>query len=135
MKIFFDTNVLVSAYLARGICADLLRFVLARHECLTGEVNLAELARVLQDKFQATPAQIANVEAELRAQIVIAKPKRPSDLPIEDPADRWVLASAVAGQADVLVTGDHDLLAVAPDAPLRIVNPRGCWELLREPTL
>ena len=40
MKIFLDTNVLVSAYATRGICSDLVRFVLAEHELMTGEVNL-----------------------------------------------------------------------------------------------
>lgn len=30
MRVFFDTNVLVSAFLARGLCADLLRLVLSR---------------------------------------------------------------------------------------------------------
>lgn len=131
MKVYFDTNVLVSAYVARGICADLLRFVLARHELMTGEVNLVELTRVLRDKLHATDSQIASALAELRSQIVVPKPGAPSDLPIKDPADRWVLASAAAGQADLLVTGDDDLLSVAAEAPVPIVSPRGCWDVLR----
>lgn len=40
-------------------------------------------------------------------------------------------ASAIAGRADVLVTGDPDLLDVASRAPLRIMDPRGFWELVR----
>jgi len=31
----------------------------------------------------------------------------------------------VAGQADVLVTGDNDLLEAAERAPILIVSPRG----------
>jgi len=31
MKIFTDTNVLVSAFTARGFCADLLEVILADH--------------------------------------------------------------------------------------------------------
>ena len=132
MKVFLDTNVLVSAYTARGICADLLRYILAEHELLTGEVNLVELRHVLRDRFNASPELIATVEAELRDETIVPKPAKPSPLSIRDPDDRWVLASAVDGRADLLVTGDQDLLAVARQAPLAIVDPRGCWDRLRE---
>ena len=131
MKVFLDTNVLVSAYMARGLCADLLRHILAEHELLTGEVNLAELRRVLVERFHAPTALIAAVEAELRDNTIIPKPGRPSALPIRDPDDRWVLASAVDGQADLLVTGDKDLLTVTAASPIPIVDPRGCWDRLR----
>ncbi len=40
MKVFLDTNVLVSAFTTRGLSADLFRLVVAEHELLTGEVNL-----------------------------------------------------------------------------------------------
>jgi predicted nucleic acid-binding protein len=53
-------------------------------------------------------------------------------LGVRDPDDRWVLASAIAGRADVLVTCDADLLAVAWKSPVRIVDPRGFWTLLRK---
>jgi len=131
VKIFLDTNVLVSAYTARGICADLFRHILAEHDLLTGEVNLVELRRVLRDRFHATTAQMAAVESELRDETIIAKPAKPSPVPVRDPDDRWVLASAIAGKADMLVTGDQDLLAVAGEVAIAIVNPRGCWEQLR----
>ena len=132
MKVFLDTNVLVSAYTTRGICADLLRYILAEHELLTGEVNLVELRRVLRDRFHAPPELIATVEAELRDQMIVPKPAKPSPLPVRDPDDRWVFASAVDGSADLLVTGDRDLVSVARQAPLAIVDPRGCWHRFRE---
>ncbi len=131
MRIFLDTNVLVSALTARGLCADLVRAILADHELLTGEVNVAELRRVLRDRFKAAAGQLSAVEALVRQQTVVPKPRRASALAIRDPDDRWVLASAVAGQADLLVTGDEDLLSVADRSPVPIVNPRGCWERLR----
>ena len=133
MRIFFDTNVLLSAYLTRGLCADLLRFVLTRHELLTGEVNLAELRKVLKEKFHATSEQIEDVESELREQSIIPRPSVPFDLKIRDPDDGWVLASAIKGEANMLVTGDRDLLDIVKLSPIPIVDPRGCWELLRDP--
>jgi predicted nucleic acid-binding protein len=44
---------------------------------------------------------------------------------LRDPTDRWVLATAVASQAEILVTGDDDsLLAVQGRAPIRVLSPR-----------
>lgn len=131
MRIFLDTNVLVSAYTARGISSDLVRFILAEHELMTGEVNLVELRRILRERFRASADQVARVESELRAETIVPKPSAPSALPIRDPDDGWVLASALAGGAELLVTGDQDLLAVAAESPVPIVDPRGCWQRLR----
>jgi predicted nucleic acid-binding protein len=52
-------------------------------------------------------------------------------MPAEDPDDAWVLASAVSGGADLLVTGDQDLLDVQRQVAIPIVDPRGCWDRLR----
>ena len=131
MKVFFDLNVLISAFAARGLCADLMRAVLAEHELQTGEVNLVELRRVLRDRFKASADQQDRVEALLRDQTIIAKPDEVVALEVRDPDDAWVLASAVAGDAELLVTGDQDLLVLAAKAPLPIVTPREAWELLR----
>lgn len=132
MKVYLDTNVLVSAFAARGLCADLMRLVLAEHEVLTGEVNLVELRRVLSTRFQAAAAQVDLVEELLRDQTIIATPAALLPLAVRDPDDAWVLASAVAGQADLLVTGDADLLVLAEQSPVAIVSPREGWLRLRE---
>ena len=131
MRIFLDTNVLVAAFATRGLCADVLRTVLAEHQLIVGEVVLDELRDVLAKRIKLPPDVVADIVALLRAQEVIPKPAAASDLAVRDPDDRWILASAVAGRADVLVTGDHDLLAIAERAPLTILNPRGLWDRLR----
>ncbi len=131
MRVFLDTNVLVSAFATRGLCADVFRYVLAEHELITGEVNIVELRRVLRDRIRVPASSIAAIEQLLRDQVIIPKPAEPHPLPIRDAGDRWVLASAVLGKADVLVTGDSDLLDMASRAPLPIVDPRGFWSMVR----
>ena len=133
MKVFFDTNVLISAFTTRGLSADLFRLVTAEHELLTGEVNLTEFRRVLRQRFKVPPAEVALVEDQLRAHAIVARPAAPSDLSLRDPDDAWVLASAPAGGAELLVTGDKDLLSIAEQAGLPIVDPRSCWDRLRRP--
>ena len=76
MKVYFDTNVLVSAFTARGLCADLMRVVLAEHQLFTGEVNLRELHHVLIDKFHAPKSVAASVESQLRDEADARTPRR-----------------------------------------------------------
>lgn len=131
MRVFLDTNVLVSAFATRGLCADLFRHVLAEHELLVGEVVLDEFGSVLRKKLKLPIATIDEIGSFLRQYEVIPKPAVPSDIPVRDPDDRWILASAIAGNAEVLVYGDQDLLVVADEAPFLIVDPRAFWTLMR----
>ena len=131
MRVCLDTNVLVAAFATRGLCADVFRTVVAEHDLVIGEVILTELRRTLRTKFKAPDDRVAAVENVLAAFPVIPKPPEPSALLVRDPADRWILATAIAGTADVLVTGDRDLLAVQAESPIRILDPRAFWELLR----
>ena len=131
MKVFLDTNVLVSAFAARGLCADLMRLLLAEHEVCTGEVNLLELRRVLADRLGASSEAIAQVERLLRAQCIAATPSDLLPIDVRHPDDAWVLATAAASGAALLVTGDQDLLVLGARAPLPVVTPREAWVRLR----
>ncbi|MEO7986369.1 MAG: VapC toxin family PIN domain ribonuclease [Gemmatimonadales bacterium] len=111
MKVFLDTNVLVSAFATRGLCEDVFRHVLIEHELLVGEVVLMELSRTLSEKFGFPKRIVSEIEQLLR--------------------ELTVVASEIAGRADVLVTGDHDLLTAADRSPIPILDPRGFWSLMR----
>jgi len=128
---FLDTNVIVSAFVARGLCADLFRLILSEHELLVGEVVMVEVGEVLRKKLGAPEGVVLELEALLGEQTVVSRPSEPNEIVVADPDDAWVLASAIAGQADALVTGDRDLLAVASAAPIPIWTPRELWEELR----
>jgi len=132
MRVCFDTNVLVAAVATRGLAADVLRLTLAEHDLLVPEVVLVELRRVLRTKFKLPPIRIDELEVFLREHEVVPKPAHVLKTKVRDPADAWVLASAVAGHADVLVTGDQDLLVLGAKAPLPVLDPRAFWNLSRE---
>lgn len=104
MKVCLDTNVLVAAFATRGLCTDVLRTVLAEHELVIGEVLLDELRRVLSRKLRLPPDRILGVELVFEGIQVVPKPHSPSPIKVRHRADRWVLATAIAGEADVLVT-------------------------------
>jgi len=128
LRVFLDTNVLVSAFATRGLCADLLQHVLAEHEFVIGEVVLTELVRVLRDRLHVPAQTIHDIEAFLRKYAPIPRPAKPYDLDIRDPDDAWIIANAVAGNADVIVTGDDDLLSLGRKSPILVQTPRQFWE-------
>jgi len=132
VRVFLDTNVLVSAFATRGLSADVFRHVLAEHRLVTGEVVLRELRRVLRQKLKLPSRTVDSIELFLREHEVTPKPSAPAGAAVRDPADRWILASALEAKVDVLVTGDRDLLDLGSRAPLRRLDPRGFWNLVRE---
>ena len=131
MRVCLDSNVLVAALATRGLAADVFRLTLAEHDLLVPDVVIVELRRVLRTKFKMPATRVNEIETFLREHEVVAKPARLLDVKVRDPADAWVLASAVAGHANVLVTGDKDLLVLGTNAPLPILDPRAFWMLVR----
>jgi putative PIN family toxin of toxin-antitoxin system len=129
--VFLDTNVLLAAFATRGLCADLFAHVLLEHDLLVGEVVMRELRTKLRSKVKLPNKTIDEIEAFLRDQVIVPTPAEHLALGISDPDDEWIVAEAMAGDADVLVTGDAALHKLGRRAPLRIVTPRGLWELLR----
>lgn len=132
MRVFLDTNVLVSAFATRGLCADVLRVVLSEHTLVTSEVVLRELRRVLRTRIGLPKGAVTEIEGFLRGHDVAPKPAAPAAIPERDPDDRWVLASAIGSRAELLVTGDRDLLDVAAVAGIKILDPRGFWDMVRK---
>jgi putative PIN family toxin of toxin-antitoxin system len=131
VRVFLDTNVLVSAFVSRGLCADLLKAVLAQHELVLGSVVRDELRRVLEVKL-GVPVEIVNEAlAVLEDAAVVTRPDLPARASISDVDDLWVLACAEAGLAEVLVSGDAELIQLAEWSGIPIKSPRAFWDLLR----
>jgi len=128
MRVFLDTNVLVSAFASRGLCADLLRYVLVEHDLVVGEVVLTELKRVLSKAIKTPARLVTDIERLLRDHEVVPKPQRHLALDLRDPDDEWIVASAAAGKADALITGDADILQESSRMPVRVYTPRQFWE-------
>jgi uncharacterized protein len=128
VKVFLDTNVLASAFSARGLCADVVGLILEEHELLVGEVVLEELKTVLRRKFNVPPATVSQLESFLREYAVEPLPHEIPNFLLKDHNDLLVIASAVNAGAEIVVTGDSEILHLKRK-PLRIVSPREFWIL------
>lgn len=131
MRVALDTNVLIAAVATRGLCADLFHLILAEHELIVGETVLAELRRKLAEKFRVPAKVVDEFVALITQEGEIVKKTQNLPVKIRDKDDIPVVSEAVAGNAEVLVTGDKDILDVAEELPVRALSPRGFWDELR----
>ena len=131
MKVVLDTNVLVAAFAARGLCEAVLAACLASHEVVLSEHILRELRRHLRGKLKV-PVRHANmVLAFLREHARLVRPaKVPADA-CRDRSDLAVLGTALAAEADGLITGDRDLLDLGEFHGIPILSPRAFHDRLR----
>jgi putative PIN family toxin of toxin-antitoxin system len=130
LRVVLDTNVLVSALAYPGSIPG--RILNAWHE---GELDLVlsryildEMVRVLPrlPRIPLTPAEIRDLADSFLFVAEIVEPSTTPDETLRDPADQLVLGTLRAAQADYLITGDNDLLALGKRYP--IVTPAFFWE-------
>jgi len=133
VRVFLDTNVLVSAFVSRGLCTDLLKIVLGEHEVLVSNLVVKELKRVLRDKLRAPESVFEYALGIIDHVEVVPNPTAVASGPEFDDDDAAILAAAIESEADLFVTGDQELLAVAKRSPIAAVSPRKFMELLRVP--
>ncbi|MBR8652840.1 putative toxin-antitoxin system toxin component, PIN family [Achromobacter sp. Marseille-Q0513] len=125
LRVVLDTNVLVSGLAYPTSMPG--RIVAAwRHGGLDVALShyiLDELVRVLPrlPRLQMTPAEIRDLADSLMFLADIVEPAKARDEGLRDEADQPVLQTLLAAQAQYLITGDKDLLALAGRYP--IISP------------
>jgi uncharacterized protein len=140
VRIVLDTNVVISALLWRGTPHQLLG-ALATHpttQLFSSPKLLEELSNVLSRPGASKQLAIVGKSARdvLADYLEVVELVEPVDLPriARDPDDDHVLACALAARADVIVSGDRDLLDLgtyqsiqvvsSADAALRLMAPK-----------
>ncbi|MCX6842641.1 MAG: putative toxin-antitoxin system toxin component, PIN family [candidate division WOR-3 bacterium] len=131
MRVFVDTNVLVAAVATRGLCADVLRTVLASHELVVSQQVLDEVSRVLRLKLGIGPGPAADFVRLLREDADVAPAAELTDIVLNDRDDLPILGAAIAARAEVFVTGDRELVELGNVEGMRVVSPRQFWEGLK----
>jgi putative PIN family toxin of toxin-antitoxin system len=125
-RVVLDTNVLISAVLSpRGNPFACLSWVLSHATLLASRELLEELeTRLARPKFSkyVDAERCRTFVAEL-ALVAVHVDVRGIVRACRDPDDDKLLEIAVAGGADCLVTGDQDLLTLAPFQGIAILTP------------
>ncbi|MCX5655017.1 MAG: putative toxin-antitoxin system toxin component, PIN family [Planctomycetota bacterium] len=130
MRVVLDTNVLMAAFAAHGLCEAVFEACLASHEIVVSQHILGELRRHLRGKIKLPAARADAVLSFLRENAAVVTPaKVPADA-CRDPTDLAVLGTALAARADCLVTGDADLLELGAFRGIPILSPRAFHDSL-----
>lgn len=125
MRVVFDTNILVSAFVFPGGRAEeaLQRILEERDELLLSRAILDEWLGVLARKFARDAEELARVAVFLGELATLVKPTRRLRV-LKDAPDNRILECAGAAGADAIVTGDRALLALGEYAGTRILSLR-----------
>lgn len=103
------------------------------HQLLTCEALLAELERVLVTKLRIPKSVAEEFVGLLRAEGELVQAQRTPSIRIPDADDAPLLGCAIAGGADVFVTGDKALLGLEEVDGLPVISPRELWIRLAQP--
>ena len=129
MRVVFDTNVLISALITKGTPPDMLyeKWSNGIIDVVTSRAQLKELSRVLSYKklrkiISREEAQVLLEALNEQAQVIETLPKIKYS---KDKEDNQILATAIVGKAELLITGDKsDLLSLNIVENVQIVTPR-----------
>ena len=132
MKVVLDTNVVVAAFATRGLCESILELCLDSHDVILTDHLLDEIRRNLIKKIKLPEKSTAQIITFLRENATVVKPAAlPADS-CRDPTDIEVLGAAVTARADVIVTGDDDLLILKRFRLIPILSPKQFSKLVHE---
>ena len=129
MRILLDTNIIISGFLsAKGAPGQLLQAWLdGRFTLVTSPIQLNELQRALgYDRLRdrVSPEQVRDFVDNIDVLAVVVSPTTLVTVS-PDPDDNLILAVAIAGQADLIVSGDkRHMLALQEVEGIPIVTPR-----------
>jgi putative PIN family toxin of toxin-antitoxin system len=130
MRVFLDTNVLISAVATRGLCADVLREILVSHQLVISAPLISELKNILNTKIGITQEIISEFLVLLSQDSILSENTELTNIDIKDKDDIVILSTALNGNSELFVTGDKELLDLGKIQSMQIVSPRKFWETI-----
>lgn len=122
MRVVFDTNIFVSALVFPGGRAEaaLLKVIEGDAELIVSLPIIHEVLNVMSRKFDRDAEELARVAVYLADLGSVVRPKRKLAV-LRDEPDNRILECAVAGHAEVIVTGDRAMLALGEYKRIRLI--------------
>jgi len=129
MRMLFDTNVLVAAFIKGGSSYDVIEHAVHEHEVYYTLFIISEFRNVFKTKFHYPESAIKEFVLFIRRFFIKGDTAKIIDDVCRDPEDDQVLADALSNGIDVIISGDKDLLILKKYKGIRIILPRDYWSL------
>jgi len=129
MKVFFDTNVIISSLVTHGHAAEVFEHCISNHDCYTSQYVLCEMEEKLKEKIGYTEFEVKTAIDFLINNIEVINDYTALLETVCRDADDDILAAAVSVEADCILTGDKDLLVLKSFKNINIVSPKRFWVL------
>jgi len=131
MKLVVDSNIIISAFSVHGLCTEVFELCLAEHEIYLCMEILDEVKRGLVKKIKIPETVADKIIGFLREKVNVGEPTKLKYNPCRDFKDLMVLGIAESSCAEIIISGDQDLLVLKKHKNTKILSPRQFWELLR----
>ncbi len=125
MRVVLDSNVLISAVVyPRGRVAPLWEAAIAqRYEVLISPFIVLEVSRILRNVFHWEEKRVKRLQQDMARIGEIIVPRLTLCVIAADPTDDRILECAIAGKADLIVSGDRHLLQLKLYESIPIIRP------------
>lgn len=127
-RIVFDSNVYIpSLAFGRGPRHDLILHCLETHHVFYSAFILGEVIDKLTNKFALPQSTVHKAMSLVRQLSYEVQPAQVSAADCRDPNDLPILGTVISAEADVLVSGDKDLLSIETYKEVPILAPHDFW--------
>lgn len=132
MKLILDSNVIIAAFATHGICHSIFEFCLTNHEIYISEDILGEVGKNLESKIKLNIETIDDINSYLIEHCTVSIPEILKAPNCRDDSDLHILGLAENISAELIITGDQDLLIMKEFEETKILSPRGSWEMIKK---
>jgi len=132
VRVLFDTNVLIAAFLTHGSSNEVFEHCLSEHTMCVSIGILDELERSLVRKLRFPQTRVREIVRFVSENSETVETE-PLPKPLSrDPDDDHILGAAIGGRVDCILTGDQDLLVLGAVGAIRILSPADFWRFEAE---
>lgn len=132
LRVVLDTNVIVSAlHFPRGVLKRILELLFeGKYRLVLSPSIVEETVAILRGRFLWDEAETSNVIKILVRKADVVRADTMLLVVPDDPKDNHILACALAGKVDIVVSGDKDLLRLKEYEDIPIVRPLDFLKML-----
>ena len=125
MRVVFDTNIFISALVIPGSLAEkaISRIIEGQDELVISPDIIKEVMSVLSSKFGREREALSHVAVILLELGELVRPAQQLTV-LRDEPDNRILECAVFGKADLIVTGDKEILRLKEYRRVKIASLR-----------